>query len=81
MLNRVYAANKNHVFMSKYSAIHKAAGVTVPGCSMILTGTIIVEQKSVYLLSIGAASRNGLGGGDGFFVNSAVSCLQSSSRT
>ena len=32
---------------STYGAIHKAAGLTVPGCSIISTGTIPVEQKSV----------------------------------
>ena len=45
-----------------YSTIHKAAGLTVPGHSMILTGTIPVEHKSVHWLSMGATSRNGLGG-------------------
>ena len=37
----------------------------VPGCSMISTGTIPVEQKSVHWLSMGAAGRNGLGGCSG----------------
>ena len=45
------------------SAIHKAAGLTVPGRSMISTGTIPVEHKSVHWLSMGAAGRNHLGGG------------------
>ena len=43
------------------SAIHKAAGLTVPGRSMILTGTFPMEQKSVHWLSMGAG-RNGLWG-------------------
>ena len=43
-----------------YSAIYKAAGLMVPGLSMILTGTIPMEQKSVHWLSMGAASRNHL---------------------
>ena len=38
------------------------AGLRVPGHSMILTGIIPVEQKSVDWLSMGAASRNALGG-------------------
>ena len=44
------------------SAIHKAAGLTDPGHSMISTGTITMEQKSVHWLSMVAASRNGLWG-------------------
>ena len=32
------------------SAIHKVAGLTFPGCSMISTGTIPVELKSVHWL-------------------------------
>ena len=43
-----------------YSAIHDAAGLTVPRHSMISTGTIPVEQKSVHWLSMGAAGRKGL---------------------
>ena len=46
-----------------YSAIDKAAGLTIPGRSMISTGTIPMEQKSVHWLSMGATGRNGLGGG------------------
>ena len=42
------------------SAIHKVAGLMVPGHSMISTGTIPVEQKSVHWLSMGATGRNGL---------------------
>ena len=34
----------------------------LPRRSMILTGTISMEQKSVHWLSVGAASRNGLWG-------------------
>ena len=49
-----------HVLVN--SAIHKVIGLTVPGCSMILTGTIPVEHKSVHWLSMGAGSRNHLGG-------------------
>ena len=45
-----------------YSAIHKGAGLTVPGCSMISTDIIPVEQKIVHWLSMGAAGRNGLCG-------------------
>ena len=44
------------------SAIHKAAGLTVPGHSMISTGTIPMEQRSVHWLTMGAAGRNGLWG-------------------
>ena len=44
------------------SAIHKAAGLMVPSCSMILTGTIPVEHKSVHWQSMGAAGRNHLWG-------------------
>ena len=44
------------------SAIHKAAGLTVPGRSMILTGTIPLEHKSVHWQLMGAAGRNNLGG-------------------
>ena len=43
---------------NSYSAIHKAAGLTVPGRSMIWTGTIPVEHKSVHWLSMGAPGRN-----------------------
>ena len=49
------------------SAIHKAADLTVPGRSMISTGTIPVEQKSVHWLWMGATSRNSLLGGGGVF--------------
>ena len=42
------------------SPIHKAAGLTVPGRSMISTGTIPVGQKSVHWLPMGAAGRNDL---------------------
>ena len=56
-----------------YSAIHKAVGLMVPGCFMILTGTIPVEHKSVHWMSMGAAGRNHLFGGGSssqqFFVN------------
>ena len=41
-----------------YSAIHKAAGLTVASRSMFLIGTIPVEQKSVHWLSMGVASWN-----------------------
>ena len=37
---------------------------------MISTGTIPVEQKSVHWLSMGAASRNSLGGGGGVLAGS-----------
>ena len=53
---------------STYSAIHKAAGLTVPNRSIISTGTIPVEQKSVHWLSMGAAGRNGLWGGGAFLL-------------
>ena len=57
-----------------YSAIHKAAGLTVPGHSMISIGTIPVEHKSVHWLSMGATGRNHLRGGipAGSFVGTAV---------
>ena len=46
------------------SAIHKAAHLTVPGCSMTLPGTIPVEQKSVHWLSMEPTGWNSpLGGG------------------
>ena len=45
---------------ASYSAIHKASGFTVHGCSTGLPGIIPVEQKSVHWLSMGAASRNDL---------------------
>ena len=57
-----------------FNAIHKAAGLRVPGHSIILTGTIPVEQKSVDWLSMGAASRNALWGGGipaGVFLEAA----------
>ena len=41
-----------YVVLSIYSAIHKAAGFTVPSRSMISTGTIPVEHKSVHWLSM-----------------------------
>ena len=40
------------------SAIHKAAGLMVPGRSKISAGTIPVEQKSVHWLSMGTAGWN-----------------------
>ena len=49
--------------MLDYSTFHKAASLMVPGHSMTSTGTILVERKNVHWLLIGAASRNGLGGG------------------
>ena len=45
-----------------YSAIHKAASLMVPSRSMISTGTIPVEHKSVHWLSMGATGRNHLWG-------------------
>ena len=45
-----------------YSTIHKATSLMVLGCSMISTGTIPVEHKSVHWLSMGAAGRNHLWG-------------------
>ena len=45
-----------------YSTIHKATGLMVHGHSMILTGRIPVEHKSVHWLLMGAASRNHLWG-------------------
>ena len=53
---------KVNVVCVSNSAIHKADGLMVPSRSMILTGTILVEQKSVHWLSMGAASRNSLWG-------------------
>ena len=43
-----------------YSAIHKAGGFTVHGCSTGSPGIIPVEQKSVHWLSMGATGRNDL---------------------
>ena len=48
-----------------YSAIYKAAGLTVPGHSMILTGTNPVEQESVHWLSMGGHRQEWPLGGRG----------------
>ena len=48
--------------------IHKAAGLTVPGRSIISTGTIPVEQKSVDWLSMGAAGSFGIALLRDFFI-------------
>ena len=52
--------SRYHRYGTSYSAIHKAASLMVPGHSMISTGTIPVEHKSVHWLSMGAAGGNNL---------------------
>ena len=50
-----------------YSAIiYKATGLTVPGRSMISTGTNPMEQKSVHWLSMGPPAGMALGGEGAF---------------
>ena len=63
-LYRVTSAGLRASFLPKLfnSTIHKAADLMVRGHSMISTGTIPVEHKSVHWLSMGAAGRNHLWG-------------------
>ena len=42
----------NFLLSATNNAIHKATSFTVPGCSMISTDTIPVEQKSVHWLCV-----------------------------
>ena len=63
--------------VSTQSTIHKATGLTAPGCSMALTGTIPVEQNKSLKPWMGEQSLNTVPAGgrqSGGLVHSAVNC-------